>query len=69
MDFNTLVDEMLLEREHLYTTMGIRRIGHSTRHLDPAAKFIFWFDVYKLGGHEDDDVDNIIEDPDNVPTK
>ena len=40
LDFNTLADEMLLERERLYTTMGIRRTSRSARHLDPVAKFI-----------------------------
>ena len=49
--------------------MGIRRIGRSTRYLDLAAKFIPWFDMYELGGHEDDDVDDIIGDIDYVPTK
>ena len=47
--------------------MGIRRIGRSARKLDPAAKFIPWFDKYELGGL-DDDVDDIIGDPDYVPT-
>ena len=60
---------MLLERERLYIVMGIRRTGRSVRHLDPAAKFILWFDMYELGGHEDDDVDDIIGYPDYVPTQ
>ena len=51
LDFNTLADEMLFERECLYPAMGIRRTGRSTRHLDPAAKFIRWFDIYELGRH------------------
>ena len=68
-NFNTLVDEMLLERERLYTAMGIRRTGRSARHLDPITKFIPWFDMYELGGHEDDVVDDIIGGPDYVPTK
>ena len=49
--------------------MGIRHTGRSARHLDPAAKFISWFDMYELGGHENDDVDDIIEDSDFVSTK
>ena len=69
LDFNTLADEMLLERECLYAAMGIWRTGRNARHLDPVAKFIPWFDMYELGGHEDDNVDDIIGDPDYVPTK
>ena len=57
---------MLLERECLYSTMGIRSTSLSARHLDPTAKFICWFDMYELGGHEDVDVDDIIGDPDCV---
>ena len=69
LDFNSLAEDMLLERERLYTIMGIRRTGRSARKLDPAAKFIPWFDNYELGGPDDDDeVDNIIGDPDYVPT-
>ena len=56
LDFNTLSDEMQLERERLYATIGIRCTGRSARQLDPAIKFIPWFDMYKLGGHEDVDV-------------
>ena len=60
---------MLLERERLYIIMGIRRTGWSARKLDPVAKFIPWFDKYELGGPDDDnDVDDIIGDPDYVPT-
>ena len=61
---------MLLERERLYTIMGIRRIGRSTRKLDPAAKFILWFDNYELDGPDDDDdeVDDIIGDLDYILT-
>ena len=40
LDFNSLAEDMLLERERLYTIMGIRRTGRSARKLDPAAKFI-----------------------------
>ena len=69
LDFNSLAEDMLLERERLYTIMGIRRTGRSARKLDPVAKFILWFDNYELGGLDDDDeVDNIIGDPDYVPT-
>ena len=69
LDFNTLTDEMLLEREHLYTIIGIRRTGRSARKLDHAAKFILWFDNYELSGPDDDnDVDDIIGDLDYVPT-
>ena len=66
LDFNTLVNEMMFERDRLYTAMGIRRTGCSARQLDPAAKFISWFDMYELGGHENVDVDDIISDPDYV---
>ena len=69
MDFNTLADEMLLERERLYTIIGIRRTGRSAIHFDPAAKFIPWFDMYELGGNDDDDVHDIIGDLDYVLTK
>ena len=37
--------------------MGIRCTGSIARHLDLATKFILWFDMYELSGHEDDDVD------------
>ena len=70
LDFNSLAEEMLLERERLYTIMGIRRTSRSVKKLDPAAKFILWFDKYELGGsYEDNDVDDIIGDSDYVPTK
>ena len=73
LDFNSLAKEMLLERERLYTIMGIRRTGRSARKLDSAAKFIPWFDNYEVGGPDDDDddddeIDDIIGDPDYVPT-
>ena len=49
--------------------MGILRIGRSTRKLDSAAKFIPWFDKYELGGPDDDnDVDDIIGNPDYLFT-
>ena len=69
LDFNTLADDLLLEWKHLYTVMGILCTGWSARKLDHTVKFIHWFDMYELGGHEDDDVDDIIGDPDYVPTK
>ena len=59
---------MLLERERSYTIMGIRRIGRSVRKLDPAAKFIPWFEKYELDGPDNDEVDDIIGDLDYVPT-
>ena len=69
MDFNSLVEDMMLERERLYTIMGIRHTGRRARKLDLVAKFIPLFDNYKLSGPGDDDeVDDIIRDPDYVPT-
>ena len=69
LDFNSLVEDMLLERERLYTIMGIRCIGWSARKLDSTAKFILWFDNYELGGlNDDEEVDDIIGDLDYVPT-
>ena len=50
--------------------MGIRRTGRSARKLVPAAKFIPWFDKYELGGpnnDDDNDLDDIIGDPDYIP--
>ena len=70
LDFNTLADEILLERECMYTIIGIRCIGGSAWKLDPVVKFIMWFDKYELGGYDDnDDVDDIIGDPDYVSTE
>ena len=69
MDFNSLVEDMLLERERLYTIMGIRRTSRSARKLDPAVKFILGFNKYELVGPDDDEeIDDIIGDPDYVPT-
>ena len=70
LDFYSLAEDMLLERERLYIIMGIRRIGRSTKKLDPAVKFIPWFDKYELVGPNDDDeeIDDIIGDPSYVPT-
>ena len=70
LDFNTLADEILLEKKRIYTIMGIRRTGRSARKLDPATKFILWFDKYELGRHDDDDdIDDIIGDPNYVYTE
>ena len=68
LDFNSLTEDMLLEREQLYTIMSIRCTGWSARKFDPAAKFIPWFDNYELGGPDDDEGDGIIGDLDYVPT-
>ena len=70
LDFNSLAGAMLFEREQLYIIMGIRHTGRSTRKLDPAAKFISWFDGCELGGPDDDnDVDDILGDLDYVSTE
>ena len=53
----------------MYTIMGIRRTSRSARKLNPAAKFILWYDMYELGGHDNDDVNDIIRDPDYVSTE
>ena len=70
LDFNSLTEDMLLERERLYTIMSIRRTSRRARKLDPVAKFISWFDNYELGGpdNDDDKGDDIIGDPDYVST-
>ena len=69
LDFNSLAEDILLEREQLYSIMGIRRTGRNARKLDLAVKLILWFDKYEFGGSDDDnDVDDIIGDPDYVPT-
>ena len=70
LDFNSLIKKILIERARLYTIIGIRRTGRSVRKLDPATKFIPWFDKYELVGPNDDDeeIDDIIGDPDYVPT-
>ena len=61
MNFNSLAEEMLLERELLYTVMSIRRTGQNARKLDPVAKFIPYFDECELDGPTDD-VDDIVGD-------
>ena len=40
LDFNTFTDEMLLEKEYLYTAMGLRSTSRSARCFDLDAKFI-----------------------------
>ena len=69
LNFISLAEEMLLKRERWYTIMDIRRTSRSTRKLDPVVKFIPWFDNYELGELDDDnDVDDIIGDPDYIST-
>jgi hypothetical protein len=62
LDFNNLVDVMLLERECQYTKKGIRRTGKGAGHLDVAAKFIPWFEQNELGGDTINEVDDVIGD-------
>ena len=40
--------------------MGIRCTGQSIRKLDPATKFIMWFDKYELVGPDDDNDVNLL---------
>ena len=70
MNFNSLTEEMLLERERLYKIMGIRCTCRNTRKLDLVAKFIPWYDECELNrpANDDDDIDDIIGYPDYVPT-
>ena len=67
-DFNTLADEMLLERERQYAAMGIRRTGRSASFLDLAARFVPWYETCQIGGIENEEVDDIVGDPDYVLT-
>ncbi|XP_038708449.1 uncharacterized protein LOC120003509 [Tripterygium wilfordii] len=67
LDFNSLVESILLERESQLRAKGIRRTGRSARYLEPAARFIPWYEEFELGGPSDEDVDNISDDPDYVP--
>ena len=73
LDLNSLAEDMLLEKERLYTIMGIQCTGRGTRKLDLTAKFILWFNECELGGpaavNDDDEVDDIIGDPNYVPTQ
>ena len=66
LDFNTLAEDILLERESQLKAKGIRRIGRSARCLEPSARFVPWYEVYELGGHSDDNLDDIVDDPDYV---
>ena len=50
----------------MYTIMGIRCTGRNAKKLNPIAKFILWYDMYELDGHNNDDVDDIIGNPDDV---
>jgi hypothetical protein len=67
LDFNNLIDKMLLEMECQYTKKDIRYTGRSACHLDAIAKFISWFEQNKLGGDDFDEIDDIIGDPTYVP--
>ena len=67
LDFNTLAEDILLERESQLKAMGIRRTGRSAKCLEPAARFIPWYEEYELGGQNDDNLDDIVVDSDYVP--
>ena len=69
LNFNSFAKDILLERERLYTIIGIWCTRKSAKKLDHVAKFIPWFDKYEFGRPDDDDVDDIIGDPDYVPTQ
>ena len=47
--------------------MGIRRTGRSAKCLEPTARFVPWYEEYELGGQNDDNLDDIVDDPDYVP--
>ena len=66
LDCNTLVEDILLKRESQLKAMSIRRTGRSARCLEPAAIFVPWYEEYELGGHSDDNLDDIVDDPDYV---
>ena len=66
LDFNTLAEDILLKRESQLKAMGIRRTGRSARCLKPAARFVPWYEENELGGHSDDNLDDIVDDPDYV---
>lgn len=51
LSFETLSNEMLLERERLYAHMSRRRTSRSANFLDSISWFITWYDVCKRGGH------------------
>ena len=67
LDFNTLAENILLERESQLQAMGICRTGRSAKCLEPAARFVLWYEEYELGGQNDDNLDDIVDDPDYVP--
>ena len=67
LDFNTLAEDILLERESQLKAKGIRRTGRSARCLEPVARFVPWYEEYELGGHSDDNLDDTVDDPDYVP--
>ena len=67
LDFNTLTKDIMLERESQLKVMGIRRTGRSARRLELAARFVPWYEEYELGGQSDDNLDDIVDDPDYVP--
>ena len=67
LNFNTLAENILLERESQLKAMGIRRTGRSARCLESAARFVPSYEEYELGGHRDDNLDDIVDDPDYVP--
>ena len=67
LDFNILAEDVLLERKSQLKAMGIRRTGRRERCLEPAARFVPWYEEYELGGHSDDNLDDIVDDPDYVP--
>ena len=67
LDFNNLADKMLLERERQYTENGIQRTARSACCLDVTTKFIPQFEHNELGGHNFDEVDDEIGNPNYVP--
>ena len=67
LDFNTLAEDILLERESQLKAMGIRRTGRRSKCLEPAARFVPWYEEYELGGQNDDNLDDIVDDPNYVP--
>jgi hypothetical protein len=68
LDFNNLADEMLLERECRYIKKDIWPIKRSVNYMDVAAKFIPWFEQNEFGGDDFDGGDDVIWDPNYVPT-
>jgi len=68
LDFNNLVDEMMLDREHQCTKKDIWRTESSAGRLDVVAKFIPLFEHNDLEGDECEEVDDVIGDHTYVPT-